>query len=220
MTDWNGVFLGVIAAATLVMALMQVGLIIVAAAAAKKAQQAVEQAQAALMTAQQTITSVHEEIRPLLAKANAIAEEASRTAALATAQAQKVDRVVTDLASRIDETSSLVQQAFVTPAREELAIMAAIKATLGALAPAPTGAGAPAVLKKRIRCSLVEGRARRNRSTWSAARRRIDPRRSPGRAGHRHRRSDRHQERDQREGDEIQRLRAEQDRAEQRAEDR
>ena len=96
MTDWNGVFLGVIAAATLVMALLQVGLIIVAAAAAKKAQQAVEQAQAALVTAQQTITSVHEEIRPLLAKANAIAEEASRTAALATAQAQKVDRVVTD----------------------------------------------------------------------------------------------------------------------------
>ena len=133
MTDWNGVFLGVIAAATLVMALLQLGLIIVAAAAAKKAQQAVEQAQAALLTAQRTITSVHEEIRPLLAKANAIAEEASRTAALATAQAQKVDRVVTTLASRIDETSSLVQQAFVTPARESLAIIAAIKATLGAL---------------------------------------------------------------------------------------
>ena len=119
MTDWNGVFLGVIAAATLVMALLQLGLIIVAAAAAKKAQQAVEQAQAALLTAQQTITSVHEEIRPLLAKANAIAEEASRTAALATAQAQKVDRVVTTLASRIDETSSLVQQAFVTPGARE-----------------------------------------------------------------------------------------------------
>lgn len=133
MNDWNGVFLGVIAGATLVMALVQLGLIIVAAAAAKKAQQAVEQAQAALTTAQRTIASVHDEIRPLLAKANAIAEEASKTASLATAQAQKVDRVVTTLASRIDETSSLVQQAFVTPARESLAIMAAIKATLGAL---------------------------------------------------------------------------------------
>ena len=126
-------FLGVIAAATVVMAFVQIGLILMAAGAAKRAQQAVEKAQAALATAQQTITSVHEEIRPLLAKANAIAEEASRTAALATAQAQKVDRVVTTLAARIDETSSLVQQAFVTPARESLAIMAAIKATLGAL---------------------------------------------------------------------------------------
>ena len=133
MTDWTLVFLGVIAASTLIMALVQIGLIVVAAGAAKRAQQAVEKAQAALATAQQTITSVHEEIRPLLAKANAIAEDASKTAALATAQAQKVDRVVTTLAARIDETSSLVQQAFVTPARESLAIMAAVKATLGAL---------------------------------------------------------------------------------------
>ena len=133
MTDWNLVFLGVIAAATLVMAIIQIGLIVVAAGTAKRAQQAVEKAQAALATAQQTITSVHEEIRPLLAKANAIAEEASKTASLATAQAQKVDRVVTTLAARIDETSSLVQQAIVTPAREGIAIIAAVKATLGAL---------------------------------------------------------------------------------------
>ena len=133
MTDWNLVFLGVIAAATLIMALIQVGMIVVAAGAAKKAQQAVEKAQAALTTAQQTITSVREDIRPLIAKANAIADEASKTAALATAQAQKVDRLVTDLAVRIDETSTLVQQAIVTPAREGMAIIAALKATLGAL---------------------------------------------------------------------------------------
>jgi hypothetical protein len=133
VTDWNLVFLGVIAAATLIMALIQIGLIVVAAGAAKRAQQAVEQAQTALATAQQTITSVHEEIRPLIARAKAIAEEASKTASLATLQAQKVDRVVTTLASRIDETSSLVQQALVTPAREGIAIIAAIKATLGAL---------------------------------------------------------------------------------------
>ena len=133
MTDWNLVFLGVIAAATLIMALIQIGMIVVAAGAAKKAQQAVEKAQAALTTAQQTITSVREDLRPLIAKANAIADEASKTAALATAQAQKVDRLVTDLAVRIDETSTLVQQAIVTPAREGMAIIAAVKATLGAL---------------------------------------------------------------------------------------
>ena len=37
------------------------------------------------------------------------------------------------IASRIDETSTLVQNAIITPAREGLAIMAAVKATLGAL---------------------------------------------------------------------------------------
>ena len=133
MTDWNLVFLGVIAAATLIMALIQIGMIIVAAGVAKKAQAAVAGAQDALAKAQQTITSVREDIRPLITKVNAIADEASKTAALATAQAQKVDRMVTDLAARVEETSSLVQQAIVTPAREGIAILAAVKATLGAL---------------------------------------------------------------------------------------
>ena len=61
-----------------------------------------------------------------------MAEEASRTVALATAQAQKVDRLVTDLTRRVDETSALVQQAIVTPAREGMAIIAALKAGLAA----------------------------------------------------------------------------------------
>jgi len=133
VTDWNSVFLGVIAAATLIMALIQIGMIVVAAGMAKKAQQAADKAQETLATAQQTITSVREDIRPLIARAHAIAEEASKTATLATAQAQKVDRLVTDLSTRIEETSALVQQAIVTPAREGLAIIAAVRATLGAL---------------------------------------------------------------------------------------
>lgn len=133
MTDWGLVFLGIIALATLVMALIQVGVIVVTARLAKQAQQAVARAQEALTTAQQTISSVREEIRPLIATATAIGEEASRAATLATAQVQKVDRLVTDLTTRVDETSTLVQQAIITPAREGLAIVAALKATLGAL---------------------------------------------------------------------------------------
>jgi predicted PurR-regulated permease PerM len=133
VTDWQTVFLGVIAAATLIMALIQIGIIVVAARVARQAQQAVARAQDALASAQQTITSVREDIRPLIGKANHIAEEAAKTADLATAQAQKVDHVVTDLARRIEETSALVQQAIVTPAREGIAIMAAIKAAMGAL---------------------------------------------------------------------------------------
>ena len=44
-----------------------------------------------------------------------------------------MDRLVTYLTARVDETSALVQQSIITPAREGMAIMAAIKATLGAL---------------------------------------------------------------------------------------
>ncbi len=72
-------------------------------------------------------------MKPLLARASEIADEASKTATLATAQAEKVDKMVTDLTRRVDETSTLVQHAIITPAREGIAIVAAIKASLSAL---------------------------------------------------------------------------------------
>jgi hypothetical protein len=117
VNEWSGLFLAIIAVATLVMALIQVGAIIAALRLAKQAQE--------------VVTSVQRDIKPLLAKANEIAEEASRTVSLATIQAQKVDKLVTDLTRRVDETSTLVQQAIVTPAREGIAIVAAVKAALG-----------------------------------------------------------------------------------------
>src|SRR4029453_13876238 len=101
VTDWGLVFLGVIALATLAMALIQVGVIVVTARLAKQAQQAVAKAHETLTTAQQTISSVREGFGPLIATATAIAEEASRAATLATAQVQKVDRLVTDLTAPV-----------------------------------------------------------------------------------------------------------------------
>ena len=124
---WSDVFLGVIALATLVMALVQVGAIVAALRLSRQAQQ--------------MMTSMQQEIRPLVARVNAIAEDASRTMALVAAQAQQVDRVITDLSRRTDETAAVIQQAIVTPAREGAAIVAAVKATLGALR--GLGQGAP-----------------------------------------------------------------------------
>ncbi len=119
MTDWNDLFLGTIAVATLLMALAQVGAMVVAARFARQAQQ--------------TLVTVHEEIRPLLAKASAVADEAARTAALASAQVQKIDSLVTDLSQRVDETATVLQRAIVTPARQGVALLAAVKAGLAAL---------------------------------------------------------------------------------------
>jgi hypothetical protein len=132
VTDWAQIFLGVIAAATLIMALIQIGALVVAARVARQAQDAAGKAQAALATAQQSISSIREEIRPLIAKASAIADEATKTASLASVQVQKIDRLVTDLAKRVDDTSVVLQEAIVTPAREGLAIVAALKAGLSA----------------------------------------------------------------------------------------
>ncbi len=69
----------------------------------------------------------------MAAKVTTVADEASRTATIATAQAQKIDRLLTDLAVRVDQTAGVVQQAIITPAREGMAIVAALKAGFGAL---------------------------------------------------------------------------------------
>jgi hypothetical protein len=119
VNDWPATFLGVIAASTLIMALIQLGAIIATLRLAREAQQ--------------MINSVRQDVRPVIAKATALVEEASRTVALATAQMQKVDRLVTDLSKRVDETTSVVQHAIVTPAREGIAIVAALKAALAVL---------------------------------------------------------------------------------------
>lgn len=119
INGWSNVFLAAIAAATLIMALIQIGAIIAALRLARQAQQVIQ--------------SVQQDVRPLIARAHAIAEEASRTVALATAQAQKVDRLITDVSRRVDETAGVLQEAIITPAREGLAIVAAVKAGLGAL---------------------------------------------------------------------------------------
>lgn len=119
MSDWSDLFLGTIAVATLIMAMVQIGAVVMATRVAREAQQ--------------TLTAVRQEIRPLMAKALAVADEASRTAALASSQVQKIDRLLTDLSRRVDETANVVQQAIVAPAREGVAILAAIRAGLAAL---------------------------------------------------------------------------------------
>jgi len=119
VNDWSQVFLGVIAFATAVMAIIQVGVIVVLARVAAQVRD--------------VVAVIQQDVRPLIARATAVADEAHKTAALATAQAQKIDVLVTDLTRRVDETSAIIQQAIITPAREGMAIFAAVKAGLAAL---------------------------------------------------------------------------------------
>jgi hypothetical protein len=112
-------FLGIIALATLMMALVQLGAIVAAVRLAREAQR--------------TLAAVQQDVRPLVARVSAIADEASKTATIAAAQAQKIDQLVTDVTRRIEQTSIVVQHAVITPAREGLAIVAALKAALGAV---------------------------------------------------------------------------------------
>ena len=48
-------------------------------------------------------------------------------------QVERADAMLTDLGRRVDDTVTLVQNAVVTPAREGLALLAGIRAAVGAL---------------------------------------------------------------------------------------
>lgn len=126
MSDWTVIFVGVIAFSTLVMALVQIGAIIATLKIAREMQKVAHDMH-------KVVISLQQDVRPLLAKVSAMADEASRTITLASAQVEKVDRLVTGLTRRVDETAVIVQKAITTPAREGMAIVAAIKASLGAL---------------------------------------------------------------------------------------
>jgi hypothetical protein len=119
VNDLSGLFLGVIALATAIMASIQIGALVVALRLGREVKQ--------------LASTVQNDLRPLIARATMIADDAAKTAALATTQAQKLDRLITDVSRRVDETSAIIQTAIITPAREGIALVAAVKAGLSAL---------------------------------------------------------------------------------------
>jgi hypothetical protein len=116
VSDWGTLFLGIIAAATLVMAVLQVGAVVFALRIAKRVERLADE--------------LHGEVRPLIASAQAVAQDAQRAARLAAAQAERVDALISDLSRRVDQTAGVLQDALIRPAREGLAIVAGLKAGL------------------------------------------------------------------------------------------
>ena len=119
MTEWSPGFLGIIAAAVLVMAVIQVGAIIAAARLAQRVSRLAAQ--------------VERDMAPLVANLQTIGAEAARASALATAQVERADRLFAEVSARVEETTAVVQQAIMAPAREGLAVMAGLRAALTSL---------------------------------------------------------------------------------------
>jgi hypothetical protein len=111
-------FLGVIALATLVMAVIQVGVIVFALRVAKRVD---------ALTSQ-----VEHEIKPLLANLTEVSQNAVRASSLAAAQVERVDHLTANLTQRVDETFTLVQAAIIGPVREGRAMISAVRAAVAA----------------------------------------------------------------------------------------
>lgn len=112
------VFLGVIAVATLVMALVQVGAIIMLARLARRMEQLSGQ--------------IQQEIGPLTDRLRLVADNMQHASSLAAAQVERVDRLLSGATKRAEETMAVVQGAIVGPMREGLAVVAAAKAVVAA----------------------------------------------------------------------------------------
>lgn len=117
------VLLGVIAGSLAVMALIQVGAIVAALRAVRRVESRVDQLASEFDTT----------VKPLVANLTTMSAEASRAAKLAATQVERLDQVFTDVVARVDQTLTTAQQFVVAPAREGMAILAGVKAAVGAL---------------------------------------------------------------------------------------
>jgi hypothetical protein len=116
---WSVVFLGVIAAATLAIAVVQVGVLVAAGRLARRVDALADQ--------------FEREVKPLFGHLDAIGRDASRATTLATAQVERADQLFSDFAIRIDETLNSFHTAIRTPAREGRALLSAFRAAFQAI---------------------------------------------------------------------------------------
>ena len=95
MSGRGELFLGIIAAATLVTAMLQIGVLVAMGLLVRRVFQLVDQ--------------IDKELKPIFESVQSIARDASRAASLATAQVERIDRALGDLMQRLDKTLSAVQ---------------------------------------------------------------------------------------------------------------
>jgi len=119
VNTWSVVFLGVIAVATLATAIVQVGLLVAAGLLTRRLGRFVD--------------DVERELRPILGHLNSVSRDASRAAALAVVQVERVDAMCSDVVRKIDQTFSTIHSAVVKPAREGRALMLGLQAILAAI---------------------------------------------------------------------------------------
>lgn len=112
-------FLGVIAAATLVMALIQVSVIIYGWMLARKMAR--------------IVTDIERDMTSIMQNLNAMARDAARATALAAVQVDRVDKLFSDLSLRVEQTAATVQKTIIAPLRQGAAVVAGVKAAVAVL---------------------------------------------------------------------------------------
>lgn len=118
MTTWSEVFLGVIAAGTLAIALVLVSALVGVIVAASRITRRVDR----------LASHVEAELKPIVGHLNAIGGDLARAASLATAQVERADHLFNDISQRVEQTLHTVQATLSVPTREGRAFLSALRA--------------------------------------------------------------------------------------------
>jgi hypothetical protein len=121
------VFLGLIAVATIAMAVGQIGLFLAALRLTRRVEALAAQ--------------VERDLGPLAERLTRVADNLQQVTGLAAAQFERLDRLFAGASKRADDTLSLVHGAVVGPIREGLAVVAALRGVLGAVRSFRRGSG-------------------------------------------------------------------------------
>jgi hypothetical protein len=114
----TNLFLGIIAVAVLVMAVIQVAAIVFAMSAARRIGQVADR--------------LERDLRPVVSNLQAITSEAARAASLAAAQVERADRIFTDFSRRAEQVMAAIPS-LLGPAGKGFAFLNGIKAALAAI---------------------------------------------------------------------------------------
>lgn len=116
MNPWTEVFLGVIAVATLAIALVHIAVLVAAGMLARRLGRLVDR--------------LEQELKPMFGCLHAIARDTARAAALASTQVERADKLFADLVQKIEQTLTSIQTTLIAPAREGRALLSALGAAL------------------------------------------------------------------------------------------
>lgn len=129
MSDGSQLLLGIIAVATLIIAVAQVGVLVAAGLLARRLDR--------------LASRLERDLTPMVGHINAIGRDMARAAALATQQVERADRLFADLNGRVDQGLDGLRHAIGKPAREGVALLSAFQAAVAAFRNPPPSVRRP-----------------------------------------------------------------------------
>jgi len=119
VSTWATVFLGIIAMATLVTAVLQVVLLVAGWQLVRRVTKFIE--------------DIDRDIRPIIANVSSIASDASRIASLAAAQVERADQILNSAVVRLEDLLTNISSMVIKTMREGNALVMGVRAVMAAI---------------------------------------------------------------------------------------